>query len=149
MPEVAAAREDRLAALLQALVVEREHHMESLAIGGGERHGQHGLVERPIVGVDEAVLVPLEARDFIRPPADLEPRADPHRVIGMPIGDAGAPLGDAIGRLLLDAEQKIEDRRRGRRLAGFVEAVDDVEVRAAGRRRAEVELIVAEPVRSA
>src|ERR1700678_2923658 len=139
------AREDRFATLFQALVVEREHHMESFAIGGGEGHGQHVLVERPVVGVDEAVLVPLEAGDFVGAPADFEPRANPHRVVGMPVRDVGASPSDAIGGLLFNAEQEIEDRRRGRRLARLVEAVDDMKVRAAGRRGAEVELIIAEP----
>ena len=36
LAEIAVAREDRLAALLQALVVEREHHMERFAIDAGE-----------------------------------------------------------------------------------------------------------------
>ena len=90
LAEIATAREDRLAALLQALVVEREHHMESLAIDAGELRRQQALVERPVVGVDEAVLVALEARNLVRPPAKFEPRADPHRVIGVPVRDAGA-----------------------------------------------------------
>jgi hypothetical protein len=61
----------------------------------------------------------------------------------MPVRDAGASPSDAIGGLLFNAEQEIEDRRRGRRLARLVEAVDDMKVRAAGRRGAEVELLIA------
>ena len=88
LPEVAAAREDRFAALLQALVVEREHHMERFAIDARELRRQQALVERPVVGVDEAVPVALEARNLVRAAAKFEPRADPHRVVGMPVRDA-------------------------------------------------------------
>ena len=128
------ARQDRLAAVFQALVVEGEHHMESLAIDARELRLQEVFVERPVVRVDEAHLVALEARDFISAVAKLEPRADPHRIVGVPIGNAGASLRGAVSRLLLDAEQEVENRRSRRRLARFVEAVDDVEVGTAGRR---------------
>ncbi len=91
MPEVAAAREDRLAALFQARVVEREHHMESFAIGGGKRHGQYVLVERPVVGVDEAVLVPLEARNLVMAAVKFESRPDAHRVVECQFGTSAHP----------------------------------------------------------
>src|SRR5208282_2773507 len=121
------------ASVFQALVVEREHHVESFAVDPWEFRLQQVFVEWPVVRVDEAVLI------------EFEPRADPHRVVGVPVGNAGASLRDAVSRLLLDAEQEIENRRGGGRLARLVEAVDDVEVRTAGRGRAELERIVAEP----
>ena len=142
LAEIAAALQDRLSSLLQALVVEGEHHPERGAVDARELRLDERLIERTVVRIDEAVLVALEARDFVRAARKLEPRADPHRAIGVPVR---SHFRRAVGRLLLDAKQEIEDRRRDGRFSRFVEAVDDVEVRAIRRRRAEVELIVGEP----
>src|SRR5580700_2858525 len=87
LPEVATAFEDRLATPFQALVVEREHHMERFAIDARELRRQQTLVKRPVVGVDEAVFAALGARTLEGAPAKFESRTDPLRVVGMPVGD--------------------------------------------------------------
>ena len=56
--------------------------VESLAVEPCEFRPQQAFVEGPAVGVDEAHLVPLQARDFMSPAVEFEPRADPHPVEG-------------------------------------------------------------------
>ena len=143
LAEIAAAGEDRFAALLQALVVEREHHAERGAVDAGKLRLQDALVDRPVVGVDQAVPVALETGDLVRAARQARAARRPawrYRRASSPLG-----LRRAVGRLLFDAEQEVEDRRGRGRLARLVESVDDVEIRALRRRGAEIDRIVAEP----
>ena len=105
---------------------------------------KRSLVEGEIVLVDEARLVALQARDLHGRAVQLQPRPDPHGVVGMPVRHARPALRRAVGRPLLDAEQEVENGRGGGRLAGLVEPEDDVEVRTRLGPRAEIDRIVAE-----
>ena len=117
--EIALAVENGVAAGFQRLVVEREHGAVGIAVDTGEGGLQQPFRQRLVGGIEQALLLLLDADQIARAVGERKPRTDAHGRVGMQEGVA------ALG---LDAEQEVEPGVEERRLAGLVRSVDDVEV---------------------
>jgi len=116
-PKIALARQNTFASLFEGLVVEREHRAIGVALRCRRAPADRAFGNRAVVGVQQAVLRPLDASKLFRLGAEFQSSADPHGGVGM----------EKIERALrADPEQQIEERYEGRRLAGFVWPIDDV-----------------------
>ena len=135
LTQFALALHDGISAVLQRLVIERKHRAIGLTTDAAQRAGYKCVVDRRAAGVDEAAAALLQPDQFMGGPIDLQLGTDAHRAVG---------VQEVIGRLRMHPEQKIEERGERRRLAGFVEAVDNVKIRPSGDSLAEVDDAVGE-----
>ncbi len=109
----------RLAAAPEPRLIEAMPRAEAFAGQAMQHRLERPFVDRLLVGIDQALLAALAAAAGEALSVFFQNGADPHqRIIEPEIIDA------ALG----DAEQQVGDCCQGRRLAGFVGAVDDVKI---------------------
>lgn len=98
LAEIAAAVENGIAAILQRLVVEREHQPIGLAAQAGERAAEQRLADRPAGRIPQRAAALLQAPEFMELSVEFQRRADLHRTIA---------VQEAVAAALLDAVEQV------------------------------------------
>ncbi|MCY1234296.1 hypothetical protein D9M72_468750 [compost metagenome] len=104
-PKLSLALQDRLAALLDALVIERKHCLIGVAIDRAQHTGEEIVGQRLVVDADQRVRLAFDPEHAVRPISRLDGATDPHCRIGMQ---------EPIGARVLDPEEQIEEAREHR-----------------------------------